>query len=61
MFLNFRKEVDKNGKKMVHFKTVNNYLKEYFGKPRKIRRVFFMSYKRKKKRIEFCKKIIEKI
>ena len=36
-----RKELDSKGKQIsVHFTTVNNYLKEYFGKPRKIRKVF---------------------
>ena len=54
-----RKEVDRKGKPItVHFTTVNNYLKQYFGKPRKIRKVFFMSEENKKKRVEFCKRIL---
>ena len=57
--LSKRNEVDKNGKPItVHFTTVNNYLKQYFGKPRKIRKVFFMSEENKKKRVEFCTKIL---
>ena len=49
------KEVDKNGRPLtVHFTTVNNYLKEYFGRPRKIRKVFFLSQEQKIKRKEFC-------
>ena len=48
--LSKRNEVDKNGKPItVHFTTANNYLKQYFGKPRKIRKVFFMSKENKKK------------
>ena len=39
---------------------VNNYLREYFGKPRKIRKVFYLSDENKRKRFEFCKKILEK-
>ena len=39
-----RGEVDKKGKQIsVHFTTVNNYLKEYFDRPRKIRKVFYLS------------------
>ena len=39
-----KKEVDKKGNQIsVHYTTVNNYLKEYFGKPRKIRKVFFLT------------------
>ena len=45
-----RKEVDIKGKPItVHFTTVNNYLKEHFGKPRKIRKVFFYQKNKKKK------------
>ena len=39
--LDKKREVDKNGKRVsVNFTTINNYLKEYFGKPSKIRKVF---------------------
>ena len=45
-----RNEVDKNGKQLtIHYTTVNNYLKEHFGKPRRIRKVFFLSEEDKKK------------
>ena len=34
-------EIDKNDKILsVHFTTVNNYLKEYFDRPKKIRKIF---------------------
>ena len=50
-----RGEVDKNGKRVsVHFTTVNNYLKEYFGKPREIRKVFYFSDEQKKKDMTFA-------
>ena len=55
------KEVDKKGRPLtVHFTTVNNYLKEYFGRPRKIRKVFFLSQKQKIKRKEFCQMVLDK-
>ena len=54
-------EVDKKGKKLsIHFTTVNNYLKEYFGRPKKIRKVFYLSDIQKKKRCDFCQKILAK-
>jgi len=47
-------ELDKKGKPIsVHYTTVNNYLKEYFGTPRKIRKVFYLSESQKKKRFDF--------
>ena len=56
-----RNEKDKNGKQMtIHHTTINRYLKEYFGKPRKIRKVFYLSEEQKKKRVDFCKKILER-
>ena len=55
------KEVDKKGRPLtVHFTTVNNYLKEYFGRPRKIRKVFFLSQEQKIKRKEFCQMVLDK-
>ena len=56
-----RNEFNKNGKKLlVHFTTVNNYLRDYFGRPRKVRKVFYLSEANKRKRVEFCKKTLEK-
>ena len=47
-----KKELDKNGKQLtIHYTTVNNYLKEHFGKPRRIRKVFFLKKTKKKARI----------
>jgi len=55
------KEVDKNGRPLtVHYTTVNNYLKEYFGRPRKIRKVFFLSKEQMIKRKQFCQMILDK-
>ena len=40
--LSKRKELDNIGNQLsIHCNTVNNYLKEFYGKPRKIRRAFF--------------------
>ena len=39
-----RNELDSNNKVMtVHYTTINKYLREYYGKPLKIRKVFFLS------------------
>ena len=39
--------------------TVNRYLKEEFGKPRKIRKVFHLTKVQKSERVKFCEKILE--
>ena len=39
--------------------TVNRYLKEEFGKPRKIRKVFHLTKDQKSERVKFCEKILE--
>ena len=44
----------------MHYTTVNNYIKEYFGTPRKIRKVFYLSESQKKKRFDFCESILKK-
>ena len=50
-----------NGKPLkISFKTVCNYLKEVYGKPKKIRKVFYLNESQKKKRLEFCRKILER-
>lgn len=40
--------------------TVCRILNKELGKPMKIKRVFYLSKKNKMKRVEFCKKMIEK-
>ena len=40
--------------------TVCRILNKELGKPRKIKRVFYLSEKNKTKRVEFCKKMLEK-
>ena len=56
-----KNEVDNKGRPLsIHYITVNNYLKQYFWKPRKIRKLFFYQKNKKNKRYEFCKTIIEK-
>ena len=40
--------------------TVCRILNKELGNPRKIKRVFYLSKKNKMKRVEFCKKMIEK-
>ena len=56
-----RKELAPNGKQLsIHFNTVCNYLREYYGKPRKIRKAFYLSKEQMSKRVKFCKMILEK-
>ena len=44
----------------VSYKTVNNILKEFYGRPKKIRKVFFLSEENIKQRFKFCKMILER-
>ena len=56
-----RKEFDSKGRQItIHYTTVNNYLREYYGKPRKIRKTFFLSNKQMQKSKEFCQMILNK-
>ena len=41
--------------------TVNRYLKEAFGKPRKIHKVFHLTKKQKIQRVKFCQNILDKM
>ena len=41
--------------------TVNRYLKETLGKPRKIRKVFHLTGKQKAQRVKFCKDILKRM
>ena len=52
---------DSKGKIMTIEKTaVNKYLKSVLGKPRKVRRVFYLNDMQKKERVKFCENILEK-
>ena len=56
-----KRNIMQNGKPLnISFKTVSNYLKEVYGKPKKIRKVFYLNESQKKKRLEFCQKILER-
>ena len=56
-----RNELDQKGRQLsAHYTTVNNYLKEYYGKPRKIRRTFFLSKDQMDQRKKFCRMILDK-
>ena len=51
---------DKNGKLVTVTKSqVNRILREKYGKPLKVRKVFYLNEKAKKKRLEFCQKIVQ--
>ena len=39
---------------------MNNILKKHYGKPKKIRKVFYLSRKNKEKRYQFCQSILER-
>jgi len=52
--------LDKKGKPItITRRQVNNILKEKYGSPVNIRTVFFLNEETKKKRVEFCKKVLE--
>ena len=52
-------ELNKNGKLLsITKRQVNNILKEKYGKPLKIKKVFYLNEDSKKKRLEFCQKIV---
>ena len=56
-----RNELDCNKKTMtIHFTTINKYLREYFGKPLKIRKVFYLSNEQMAKRKKFCEMVLNK-
>jgi len=56
-----KKEVNKNNKQItVSDKTVNNILKEHYGRPKKIRKVFYLFKEQMKKRYKFCENILNK-
>ena len=56
-----RNEIDGQGKQVtITYKTVNNILKKHYGKPKRIRKVFYLSEKDKEKRYNFCKRILER-
>ena len=59
--LNKRNEVDKRNRPLsISYRTINNYLKEYYGKPKKIRKAFYLSEEQKDKRVKFCRDILNK-
>ena len=53
--------IDKNRKpvKISHV-TACSYLNQMFGRPRKIRKVFYLTKEQMKKRVNFCKSILAK-
>ena len=53
-------ELSKNGKlSSISKRQVNNILREKYGKPLKIKKVFYLNEESKRKRMEFCQKIID--
>ena len=56
-----RKKLSPDSKSLsIHFNTVCNYLREFYGKPRKIRKTFYLSKEQMSKRVNFCKMNLEK-
>ena len=59
--LSKRNEVDDEGKPItISYRTINNYLKDYYGKPKKIRKAFYLSEDQMKKRVQFCEEILKR-
>jgi len=53
--------VDKNNKPvMIHKSSVCRYLKDFYGKPKRIRKVFYLSPEQIQKREEFCNMILDR-
>ena len=53
--------VDKNNKPLtINHSTICNYLKEFYGRPKKIRKAFFLNPEQMKKRIEYCQMILKR-
>jgi len=44
----------------IHHSTVCAYLKDYYGKPKKIRKAFFLNQEQMKKRVDFCQMILDR-
>ena len=44
----------------IHRSTVCAYLKEFYGKPKKIRKAFFLNQEQMKKREEYCQMILDR-
>ena len=56
-----KNERDAKGKIIsITYKTVNNILKKHYGKPKKVRKVFFLSKKDKDRRYQFCQSILKR-
>ena len=56
-----RNEVDDGGKLItISYGTISNYLNDYYGKPKKIRKAFYLSDDQMKKRAQFCKEILKR-
>ena len=52
-------ELNKKGKLLsISKRQVNNILKEKYGKPLKIKNDFYLNGDSKRKRMEFCQKIV---
>ena len=53
--------VDSNNKLLsIHHSTICNYLREFYGKPKKIRKAFFLNPEQMNKRVEYCQMILNR-
>ena len=60
-YLRIHKVKDSKGRIMtVTHSTINSYLNRVLGKPKKIRKVFYLSETQKKERVKFCEMILKK-
>ena len=56
-----KRNIKYRGKQLkISFKTISNYLREIYGRPKKLRKAFYLSEVQKKARVDFCKKILQK-
>ena len=58
--LSKRNEVDDGGKPItISYRTISNYLNDYYGKPKKIRKAFYLSKDQMKKKCNSVKKYLK--
>ena len=55
------KDLEKDGKNItIHKATICRILNKELGKPRKIKKVFYLTQKQKQKRVDFCQDMLKK-
>ena len=57
-----KRNIKYRGKQLkISFKTISNYLREIYGRPKKLRKAFYLSEVQKKARVDFWKKYYKRV